>query len=55
VLLAVRLDHLAADEQAVARLDPDVVDRFGRRRVLEDLPGELCRLLLGDRHQSIVK
>src|SRR5438132_1482977 len=55
VLLAVRLDHAAADEQPVARLDLDVVDRLRRRGVLKRLPGQLGRLLLGDRHQSTVK
>ena len=54
-LLAVRLDHLAADEQAIARLDADVVDRLGRGGVLEGLLGEVGGLPLGDRHQSIVK
>src|SRR3982074_3605990 len=55
MFLAVRLDHLSVDEQAVPRLDLDVVDHFGRGCVLEDLPRQLGRLLLGDRHQSIVK
>ncbi len=55
MFLAVGLDHLAADEKAVARLDLDVVDRFGGGRVLEDLLGELRALLLGDCHQSMVK
>src|SRR5205823_6346728 len=54
-LLAVALHHPSADEQAVMGLDLDVVDRLGRRRILENLPGELGGLLLGDRHQSIVK
>jgi len=55
VLLAVGLDHLAADEQAVSGLDFDVVDCFGGGGVLEDLLGELSALLLGECHQSMVK
>jgi len=51
----VRLEHLAANEQAVARLDPDVVDRFWRRGVFEGLLGEVGGLSLGDGHQSMVK
>jgi len=51
-LLAVSRDHLAADEQPVARLDLDVVDRLGRRRVLEGLLGEVGGLALRDCHVS---
>ena len=49
-LLAVRVDHPAAYEQPISRLDLDVVDRLWRGRVLEDLLRELGGLLLGDRH-----
>jgi len=55
VFLAVRLDHAAADEKPVARLDADVVDRLRCGGILKDLFGKLLALLLGDRHQSIVK